>query len=160
MGHSGLYLKTSWMFQSSLSQIPLLVCLSLLVQSATEAREVRLLLHAQTSSYNNRTSKRKDLKASSPSACLCPALWARTGNPAEAPISAQESASSWQMEVQKREKSDLVSGPGSSTAGPVLGNQRGYWLISITAWNISEISFPVERHRRKKARNCANPLKD
>lgn len=59
MEGSGLYLKTSWMFQYFPSQIPLLVCLSLLVESAAEAWEVRLLLHAPTSSYNNRTLKGK-----------------------------------------------------------------------------------------------------
>lgn len=37
MEGSGLYLKTSWMFQYFPSQIPLLVCLSLLVESAAEA---------------------------------------------------------------------------------------------------------------------------
>ena len=52
MGLTGLYFMTSWMFQSSLSQTPLLLCSFLLVLSATEASEVKPLLYTQTYSYN------------------------------------------------------------------------------------------------------------
>lgn len=71
---TALYFMISWMFQSSLSQTPLLLCSFLLVLSTSEAWEVKPLLYAATYSYNKRDFRGKELRASSPTACLCAPL--------------------------------------------------------------------------------------
>lgn len=151
MSEYGAYwfvLMTSWMFQYSLSQTPLLLCSFLLVLSATEAREVKPLLYAQTYSYNKHDSRGKELKASSPSACLRTLLCHRMGSPAEALNSAQESASPLQIctgvsiySANVRAVLDPMPVPGSPAPGPVLGNQTGCWLISSIAMLEKHLRF-------------------
>ena len=116
-------------------QTPLLLYSFLLVPSAAEAWGVKPLLYTQAHSYNKCDFRGKELRASSPSACLCTPLCHGTGNPAEAPNSAQESASPLQICTGISISSahvwadlTLMSVPGSTAPGTVLRNQTGCWL--------------------------------
>lgn len=148
---TALCFTTSWMFQSSLSQTPLLSCSFSFVLSTSGAWEVKPLLYAPMYSYNKCDFREKERRASSPAACPCAPLttaWGTLHRNQHLPCKSEN-----------RFVSDVCIGQHCAWSCFGKPNRLLVGFKHGNAWKASEISFTVERYRRKK-KTVLTPPKD